>query len=104
MNLTNYPRQETQLLFYKAYLTTANATLLQSLTASSNPHALDEFLQSLVDNGNLFALAAHMFWGLWAIVQAHHSTIDFDFLDYARMRFHAFEMQLDLFCPTAKDL
>ncbi|OQR98358.1 ethanolamine kinase [Thraustotheca clavata] len=101
MNLNDYPSKEKQLIFYKAYLTTANPVLLQSLTRENQ---LDEFLSHLYESGNLYALSAHMFWGLWAIVQADNSTIDFDFLDYARMRFEAFEMQLDQFCPTAKDV
>lgn len=32
---------------------------------------------------NKFALAGHMFWGIWGLVQARHSLIDFGFLDYA---------------------
>ena len=29
---------------------------------------------------NKFALASHFNWGLWAILQEHWSSIDFDFL------------------------
>uniref|UniRef100_F6WSV8 ethanolamine kinase n=1 Tax=Monodelphis domestica TaxID=13616 RepID=F6WSV8_MONDO len=36
---------------------------------------------------NQFALASHFFWGLWALIQAKYSTIDFDFLGYAIVRF-----------------
>jgi ethanolamine kinase len=32
---------------------------------------------------NMFALASHFFWGLWAVIQAKHSPIDFDFMQYA---------------------
>lgn len=35
---------------------------------------------------NKFALAAHFFWGSWALVQARFSKLDFDFLDYARLK------------------
>ncbi|KAF0698024.1 Aste57867_11355 [Aphanomyces stellatus] len=101
MNLNDFPTQDKQFLFYKSYLSTAKPALLQSLERDGN---LDAFLAGLVDAGNLFALASHLFWGLWAIVQAGNSTIDFDFIDYARMRFDAFETQLDLFCPSAKDI
>jgi len=34
-----------------------------------------------------FAIASHLLWGIWAVVQAGCSPIDFDFLDYARLRF-----------------
>ncbi|CAK4151105.1 unnamed protein product [Aphanomyces euteiches] len=96
MNLNDFPPKEKQFLFYKAYLSTASPALLQSLTRDGN---LDEFLVALYDAGNLYALASHLFWGLWAVVQAGSSSIEFDFLDYARMRFDALEMHLDLFCP-----
>ncbi|XP_043943626.1 ethanolamine kinase 1-like [Protopterus annectens] len=36
---------------------------------------------------NQFSLASHFFWGLWALIQAKYSTIDFDFLGYALLRF-----------------
>ncbi|ETW08512.1 hypothetical protein H310_01077 [Aphanomyces invadans] len=102
MNLNDFPSREKQFQFYKAYLTTARPSLLHTLTRDNT---LDEFLIALHDAGNLYALASHLFWGLWAIVQAGNSTIDFDFLDYARMRFDAFEIQLDVFCPSiAKDI
>ncbi|KAG8226117.1 hypothetical protein J437_LFUL006747 [Ladona fulva] len=29
---------------------------------------------------NKFSLASNLFWGIWALIQAEHSTIDFDFL------------------------
>lgn len=31
---------------------------------------------------NKFVLASHVLWGLWALIQAEHSYIDFDFLGY----------------------
>nr|XP_019934181.1 PREDICTED: ethanolamine kinase 1-like [Paralichthys olivaceus] len=33
-----------------------------------------------------FSLASNFFWGLWAILQSHHSSIDFDFQRYATAR------------------
>ncbi|KAI6176617.1 hypothetical protein M3Y97_00817700 [Aphelenchoides bicaudatus] len=34
----------------------------------------------------LFMVASHLFWVLWALVQANTSTIDFDYIDYAFKR------------------
>ncbi|XP_047658589.1 ethanolamine kinase 2 isoform X2 [Tachysurus fulvidraco] len=34
-----------------------------------------------------FSLASHLSWGLWALLQAKYSTINFDFLKYADARF-----------------
>nr|XP_033807467.1 ethanolamine kinase 1 isoform X3 [Geotrypetes seraphini] len=39
---------------------------------------------------NQFALASHFFWGLWALIQAKYSTIDFDFLGYAIVRLNQY--------------
>ncbi|KAL8222307.1 UNVERIFIED_CONTAM: Ethanolamine kinase 1 [Gekko kuhli] len=36
------------------------------------------------------ALASHFFWGLWALIQAKYSTIEFDFLGYAIVRFNQY--------------
>ncbi|XP_058500616.1 choline kinase alpha isoform X6 [Solea solea] len=42
---------------------------------------------------NRFSLASHFFWGLWSIVQAQLSTIQFGYLDYALARFDAYFQQ-----------
>jgi ethanolamine kinase len=34
-----------------------------------------------------FTLVDHLWWGAWAVVQARHSPIDFDFMAYAGLRF-----------------
>ncbi|KAF0709724.1 hypothetical protein AaE_012788 [Aphanomyces astaci] len=83
-----------QVQFYKAYLAAASPALLHSLTQD---HHLDEFVAALHDAGNLYALASHLFWGLWAVVQASNSTIEFDFLEYARVRLEAFDVHADMF-------
>ncbi|XP_034500767.1 choline kinase alpha isoform X1 [Ailuropoda melanoleuca] len=39
---------------------------------------------------NRFALASHFFWGLWSVVQAKISSIEFGYMDYAQARFDAY--------------
>uniref|UniRef100_A0A4W3J6K9 ethanolamine kinase n=1 Tax=Callorhinchus milii TaxID=7868 RepID=A0A4W3J6K9_CALMI len=34
--------------------------------------------------------ASHFFWGFWALIQAKYSTIEFDFLGYAVLRFNQY--------------
>ncbi|KAG7266339.1 hypothetical protein CRUP_027583 [Coryphaenoides rupestris] len=34
--------------------------------------------------------ASHFFWGFWALIQAKYSSIDFDFLGYAVLRFNQY--------------
>lgn len=40
-----------------------------------------------------FALAAHCFWGIWSVLQARYSPIDFDFVEYSHLRFAGYELQ-----------
>ncbi len=39
-------------------------------------------VQLLLDHVELFTLASNFFWGVWSIIQAAHSSIDFDFIKY----------------------
>lgn len=43
------------------------------------PEVTDEEEAMLLE-ANMYALASHFLWGLWAIVQAHISNIEFDYL------------------------
>ncbi len=36
--------------------------------------------------GNFFSLVAHQYWGVWALIQARYSPIDFDYFGYSRLR------------------
>ena len=38
-----------------------------------------------------FTLHAHFFWGIWALLQAAHSSIDFDFIGYGLLRLKEYE-------------
>ena len=39
-----------------------------------------------------YVLADHLWWGSWAVLQANFSPIDFDFMEYARLRFAGFDL------------
>eukprot|EP00485_Elphidium_margaritaceum_P013166 CAMPEP_0202694752 /NCGR_PEP_ID=MMETSP1385-20130828/8531_1 /ASSEMBLY_ACC=CAM_ASM_000861 /TAXON_ID=933848 /ORGANISM="Elphidium margaritaceum" /LENGTH=446 /DNA_ID=CAMNT_0049350651 /DNA_START=28 /DNA_END=1368 /DNA_ORIENTATION=+ len=47
---------------------------------------IERFLDGCYDAIMLFTAIDNYFWGLWAVVQAKHSPIDFDFLEYANER------------------
>ncbi|XP_068452676.1 ethanolamine kinase 2 [Clinocottus analis] len=48
-----------------------------------------------------FSLASNLFWGLWAILQSQFSSIDFDFLRYAKARLnYYFEKKEEYFGLT----
>ncbi|XP_017349429.1 ethanolamine kinase 1 isoform X1 [Ictalurus punctatus] len=76
-----YPERSLQLQWLRAYLEAYKEYKDQGTEVSE---AEVEVLYVQVNN---FALASHFFWGLWALIQAQYSTIDFDFLGYAVLRF-----------------
>ncbi len=41
-----------------------------------------------------YVLPDHLWWGTWSVVQAHYSPIDFDYLEYARLRLAGFDLHL----------
>lgn len=69
VDFSRYPGKELQLDWLSVYL-------LEYL--DRQPTELE--LRTLYVQVNKFALAAHFLWAVWALVQAEHSTIDFDFL------------------------
>lgn len=42
--------------------------------------------QALDDHVRKFLMLPHLFWGIWAMVQAESSNLDFDYREYARLR------------------
>jgi len=81
-----YPDKPYQLKWLRRYLEHSarekNKDCPQSVTENDV-----ERLYVLV---NKFALAAHYWWGVWGILQACFSTIDFDFLGYAALRLNEY--------------
>jgi ethanolamine kinase len=74
VDYSRYPNKAFQLQWLQIYL---EETAKQ--TGSGSP-VMSQDVENLYVKVNKFALAAHLFWGLWALVQARHSDIDFDFL------------------------
>ncbi|KAG8175718.1 hypothetical protein JTE90_022470 [Oedothorax gibbosus] len=73
-----YPDKEFQMRWLKDYL---EAWYFENGCADETTEEKVELLYIQV---NKFALAAHLFWGIWALIQAAHSNLDFDFLGYAK--------------------
>ncbi|XP_055910976.1 ethanolamine kinase [Eupeodes corollae] len=82
-----YPSKEFQLKWLRTYL----EAYLESSEVS------EEQVQRLYVQVNQFALAAHFFWTIWALIQAEYSTIDFDFVDYAFTRYNEYLTKKDTF-------
>ncbi|KAJ2159538.1 hypothetical protein GGF46_002947 [Coemansia sp. RSA 552] len=75
---SRYPAKEAQLRWFRAYL--------EHIHLDASPEALERMYTEV----STFRLASHVYWGVWALVQAAISDIDFDYMDYARMRFEKY--------------
>ncbi|XP_030646546.1 choline/ethanolamine kinase [Chanos chanos] len=87
-NLDNYPTREQQLHFIRHYL---------SENQDVAPEERSAIEEAMIVEANRFALASHFFWGLWSIIQARISTIEFGYMDYAQHRLDAYFKQKQLF-------
>ncbi|AWP08599.1 putative choline/ethanolamine kinase [Scophthalmus maximus] len=86
----NYPTREQQLHFIRNYL--AEQRKYTDLPVDQTQIEEDMLLEA-----NRFALASHFLWGLWSIIQAKISKIEFGYMDYAQCRFDAYFKQKKLF-------
>ncbi|XP_042531784.1 choline kinase alpha isoform X2 [Dipodomys spectabilis] len=84
-NIQKYPTRRQQLHFISSYLTTFQSDF-EKLSSEEQSFIEEEILLEV----NRFALASHFFWGLWSIVQAKISSIEFGYMDYAQARFDAY--------------
>ncbi|CAI9166636.1 unnamed protein product [Rangifer tarandus platyrhynchus] len=94
----NYPTQGQQLHFIHHYL----AEVKKGETVSQEEQRKLE--ADLLVEANRYALASHFFWGLWSILQASMSTIEFGYLEYAQSRFQFYfqqKGQLTSFHPSS---
>ena len=56
-----------------------------------------------VAEANVYSLAAHQYWGTWALMQARWSKIDFDYMGYAELRWGEYRRRKEEFLKEAKD-
>ncbi|CAI2183682.1 7317_t:CDS:2 [Funneliformis geosporum] len=94
VNLDWYPTEEEQIKFLQAYilaeqkLISSEERLIYSPSLSSSNNS--DYLQKLRLEANAFALASHVMWGLWGLVQSGQSNINFDYLSYGMSRLKTF--------------
>ncbi|XP_021114366.1 choline/ethanolamine kinase isoform X2 [Heterocephalus glaber] len=84
---TDYPTREQQLHFIRHYLAEVKKG---EILPQEEQNKLEE---DLLVEANRYALASHFFWGLWSILQASMSTIEFGYLEYAQSRFQFYFQQ-----------
>lgn len=80
VDYTRYPSRDFQLKWLRVYL----QSYLQKSDVS------DTEVERLYVQVNQFALAAHFFWIIWSLIQAEHSTIDFDYVEYVYKHYISF--------------
>ncbi|KAK7160494.1 hypothetical protein R3I93_008210 [Phoxinus phoxinus] len=83
----NYPDRQQQLHFIRHYLSEKGGT------APADQARIEEHM---IIEANRFALASHFLWGLWSIIQAKISKIEFGYMDYAQHRFDTYFKQKKL--------
>ncbi|XP_045728185.1 choline/ethanolamine kinase isoform X1 [Mirounga angustirostris] len=83
----DYPTRGQQLHFIRHYL----AEVKKGETISQEEQRKLE--EDMLVEANRYALASHFFWGLWSILQASMSTIEFGYLEYAQSRFQFYFQQ-----------
>ncbi|GBG74702.1 hypothetical protein CBR_g19107 [Chara braunii] len=81
---TLYPSKEAQWFFIKHYL-----------CPDSPEDAQESEIERLYVEANVFALASHIYWGVWALLQASFSSVDFDYLGYFFMRWDEYKRRKD---------
>ncbi|KAM8795856.1 ethanolamine kinase 2 [Eudromia elegans] len=81
-----YPGKDTQLQWLRSYLQ-AYKQLTQEDQGGRGPVVSEKELETLYVQVNKFSLASHFLWACWGLIQAKYSTIDFNFLRYAKLRF-----------------
>ncbi|XP_035790784.1 ethanolamine kinase-like [Anopheles albimanus] len=77
-----YPTREFQQRWLRAYLQEYGAT-----EGAPAPGVSANEVERLYVQVNQYALASHFLWAVWALVQAEHSTIDFDYVRFGATRF-----------------
>uniref|UniRef100_A0A0D6QUT0 ethanolamine kinase n=1 Tax=Araucaria cunninghamii TaxID=56994 RepID=A0A0D6QUT0_ARACU len=86
-----YPDKDTQYHFFRYYL------------SPDNPESvLESELEQIYVETNCYALASHLYWAFWAIVQAKYSPIDFDYLSYHFLRYNEYKKQKDCCISLAR--
>ncbi|KAI1237978.1 hypothetical protein IHE44_0014076 [Lamprotornis superbus] len=84
-SVLKYPSKKQQLHFLSSYLSAFHDGF-ENLSNEEKSNLEEEVLVEV----NRFALASHFFWGLWSIIQAKISSIEFGYLEYALSRFDAY--------------
>lgn len=90
----NYHSETPHVLDYSKYpgLEERQRFVYNYLSSAGNLPS-DTEVEQLVHDVEKYSLANHLFWGLWGIISDYVNKIDFDYLEYARQRFHQYRLR-----------
>ncbi|XAR66915.1 Ethanolamine kinase [Bertholletia excelsa] len=77
-----YPSIDEQYHFFRHYL-----------EPEKPQEVSNEDLEALYVETSAYTLASHLYWALWALIQARMSPIDFDYLGYFFLRYNEYKRQ-----------
>ncbi|XP_046394265.1 ethanolamine kinase [Ischnura elegans] len=113
VDYSRYPSKEFQLPWLRVYLEAfkeASYSKKQKSIENGTPDherqmkVSEREVHDLYTQVNKFSLASNLFWGVWALIQAEHSTIDFDFLGYGAARINQYLAMKDTFLNLKADV
>jgi ethanolamine kinase len=82
-----YPASlEAKMPFLEPYLAGADAGLHGWVASEASAEEQAAFWTECARHIDEHALASHAMWGVWSVVQARWSTVEFDFIGYAALR------------------
>lgn len=87
IDYAKYPPREFQLEWLRVYLQEFH----------QDDEISEERVETLYRTVNKFALGSHFLWTCWALIQAEHSTIDFDFIAFGESRYKEYLAKKDIF-------
>ncbi|XP_002737226.1 ethanolamine kinase 1-like [Saccoglossus kowalevskii] len=93
LDYNRYPEKEYQLKWLHKYL--SDWYTMRGI----NKYVTKKDTEILYVQVNKFALVSHLSLSMWAIIQAAHSDIDFDFLQYGILRFSEYFKRKEEFLP-----
>ncbi|XP_071100283.1 probable ethanolamine kinase isoform X2 [Haliotis cracherodii] len=91
VDYSRFPNRDYQLIWIRVYLEEYYSLIGRQSRVS------DTDVERLYVQVNQCALGSHFFWGVWALIQAKYSKIDFDFLAYSVTRFKEYFRRRDGF-------
>ena len=80
VNWDIFPNEDTQRRFLKIYFENYYDSNKEEIN-------INEKINEMLEDIKWFDLASNYYWGIWALIQAALSTIDFNYNEYANLRF-----------------